>query len=231
MKYLILLLLTFNAQAMFLKKSEINNCGATFYGSKKDCGENCIKQPKDHNCEYHKFGEHQVDDMEKPIYSKSETQACEGEEACQTLLQVKACTDPQESALINEDYTEVYCSKVSGYQQKTATGIYIDQDAKQAYEQEKSVSDSKKAAMAQIRKYRKCGQSVIDELIYRNNALKSLTTGQKAQILSTYSNIKSLLEVGNLVEAKSLIDAEPLDAPLITQEDKDALSAMIEDCL
>jgi len=231
MKYLIFLLLTFNAHAMFLKQAEIGNCQAMFYGSMQACGDGCIKQPASHNCEYHEFGEHEVDNLDSPKYTKSETQSCEGQEACQTLLSVKACTDTEESPIMDAEYTEVYCSKQNGYNKMTVVGVYENDAKKDAYLAAVEQAELKQAAMEEIESNMQCGKGVVKELIYRNNVLKDLTPQQKAQVLSQYASIKSLLEVGNLVEAKTLIDNEVADGTLVTIEDKEALIGIIDACL
>lgn len=232
MRFLIVLLFSFSAFANWMQPQDIGVQNKPRYTTKKHCGSDCVKVGKKYNPNYMRFGEHQVDDIEKPKFKKVAVQTCTSTSDCETLNAAKACDPGQEVVMrLDLDPKEVYCSKPNGYEQKTVTGIYEDESLKSTYTASVQQKQQREAALSQIRKYRACGDKVINELIYRNNVVKSLSASQKAQILSAYSSIKALLEVGNLVEAKSVIDSEPLNAPLITQADKDALSSMIEGCL
>jgi hypothetical protein len=230
MKILILLLLTFNAHAMFLKQSDIGNCQATFYGSKKACGVDCIKQPKNHNCEYMRYGQHQVDDLEKPIYSKSESQACDGQEACQTLLQVKACTDPQEDPFIDEGYTEVYCSKITGYQQKTVTGIYEDASLKSTYTASVAAKQSIEQGIALAAQKRACGQRVID-FIAVLNAQKGITVEQTRVMLTSFNDIHTELKAGALETAQDSLENIDVSGIILDQADINLIIAELQKCM
>ena len=77
----------------------------------------------------------------------------------------------------------------------------------------------KKKRMAQ-------GQDIIAEFTIRNEA-KSLSQSQKLTLFTRLAPIKSCLEVGDLLCAKALIAAEVADA-IVTQADKDVLSARID---
>ena len=155
MKALLLLsfLFSFNTFADFVKLSDFNTCGVTGYYDKHTCeneqGSECVKRPKGFEGECDIFlttlQDVLVDDLEKPIRDKTNVTACEGEEACQLALESLEC----EEKYINESYTEVYCSKVTGYEQKFSHKIAVVDQVKLSQKQ------ARENAIAQIEEAKK----------------------------------------------------------------------------
>ena len=155
MKTLIILslLFSFTANADFVKLSDFNTCGVTGYYDKHTCeneqGSECVKRPKcfEGECEIFlpTLQDVLVDDLEKPIRDKTNVTACEGEEACRVALESLEC----EEKYINESYSEAYCSKVTGYEQKFSHKIAVVDQVKLSQKQ------AKQDAIAQIEEAKK----------------------------------------------------------------------------
>src|SRR5690554_6446804 len=96
---LLLFLLSFTANADFVKLSDFNTCGVTGYYDKHTCeneqGSECVKRPKGLEGECGIFlptlQDVLVDDLEKPIRDKTNVTTCEGQEACQSALESLEC--------------------------------------------------------------------------------------------------------------------------------------------
>lgn len=64
-----------------------------------------------------------VNDIEKPIWEKkSQVEKCDGEKDCQEKLLVLRCEDGR--GFIDENFSEIYCTKLLGYEQKCSTVTY-----------------------------------------------------------------------------------------------------------
>jgi len=157
MKYLILIFIPFICNAAFyMSKSDIESFNAkdgkqtTSYPKKAKCekveGETCY-QSDNKTLQHFKFIQVDVDDTSKPIYeAKSNVQACEGE-ACYELITAEYCPETYQ-AYVNEDKTEVYCTKIIGYKQKKVDKLVEDADLKAAYDQEQSDKETAKQLKA-----------------------------------------------------------------------------------
>lgn len=90
-----------------------------------------------------------VDDLSKPIYLKENELVCDGKDDCQLKLEAHICERGEK--LINENYTEVYCAYISGYQKIEAVVLDPVKKAKQdadklAKEQEDAEKEQKESA-------------------------------------------------------------------------------------
>lgn len=233
MKFLILILLLFNftAFAGYIKKSEVDSCEypKKVYSKMSSCGEDCIKQPKGYNCKYSEVADEMIDDLERPIWAtRSMVEACSGESDCEQKVSEKVCVD-ERWALTNAEFTETWCNKITGYEQKlSGRKIVVENAAKKtAYEtgiaQEKALEDGIAQALKRINH----GKRIIALLVVRN-ASKSLNKGQIKQMNATYAEIKGLLETGSLETAKDEIVAITPDGTIVTDADKTALVAEID---
>lgn len=102
---------------------------------------------------------------------------------------------------------------------KTFSTLIVDISGQRAME----------AALAKAEKAMNCGRSVQALLLVRN-AVKNLSTAQIKQLVEAYSPIKSLLDTGSLSSAGEEIQAVEADGVIITEADKLALLAKINDC-
>jgi hypothetical protein len=228
MKYLILFLISLNCFANYAPLSEVQSKNITKVYLKRPAG-NFIKLPIGYNPAYYDVVDEMIDDIEKPIYSKSEAEACADQADCEAKNAIKVCADNEETVLMSEDFSEIYCSKLTGYEQKSTGNKIVVENAslKATYEAQQLAKKQKEEALAQVRKMREAGQGVIDLMIL-NNSAKGLTDQQRKTVLETYSGIKALLEVGNLPQAKIEINAITPDGVLVTEQDKADLVAKID---
>ena len=125
-----------------MSKGDLDNCDKSdrvFYLLSKDkCesagGESCYKVPKNYHCKTYMLKSISEDDIDKPIYTKSEAEVCSGQDECITALASKSCLDGEERAYISADYSETYCSKDNGYSQKVVDKYVEDSTKKASYE-------------------------------------------------------------------------------------------------
>ena len=121
MKILLLcfLLFSLNGFAGYMSKADMLDCdksGRVFYLKQKTCDNNradCVGVPKGFHCKTYSELDTSVDDLTKPIFTKSEMVTCTDATDCQAKLAAKICADSEETAIKNLDLMEVYCSKDS----------------------------------------------------------------------------------------------------------------------
>ena len=89
MKYLLLLLISFSANANWMAESKIGDCSGSqrVFGNRLRCasvmGENCVSLSSDYNCNYKRYGSHDVTDYSNPLtHSKSEVESCVDDPDC-----------------------------------------------------------------------------------------------------------------------------------------------------
>ena len=131
MKNLITLLffIAFSAQADWVKQSDFNSCEVVGYYDRHTCentnSSECVKLPSNYGeaCGLlqETLQDVYIDDLSKPLRDKTNVTSCEGEQACQASLESLEC----EEKYINESYSEVYCSKITGYEQKYSHKIAV----------------------------------------------------------------------------------------------------------
>lgn len=213
MKFLILLLLSFHAfGSNWMPISKIQSQSVQAYGLEKECINRSQEQCIDVGDapQIIQLGMFELQDH----YLKSNTTECESD--CEDEFSELTCDDESFEKIKNTDLSQVYCTKLAGKK------LIKDE---QSYANHLNAIQSQNAAMNLIQSMRNAGQEVINLMILRN-AQKQLTSEQKMQILTEYSIIKALLEVGNLAQAKTEIENAQLSA-IVTQQDKDALIAKI----
>lgn len=149
MKYLILFLICFSANANYVKLSEVesNSITKVFVKSKR-CGSGCIKLPKGYDKSFHILADIMKNDVTSPVYSKSETETCIDEDDCNTKNGSKVCTDEDETVKMAQDFSDIYCTKFLRYNQ-IASGskkLVIDETKKATKKAEKAAKKAAKAA-------------------------------------------------------------------------------------
>lgn len=137
--FLVSILVSSICNAAFLTEADLESCenGRSFLlksRCEKVSGETCYKVPKNYDCNYFRVSNVSVDDFSKPVFSKNEIEACSGEADCQSKIAAKTCSDTSEKALIGEGYTEVYCSKKTGFAQKLVPKAKKDLALKASYD-------------------------------------------------------------------------------------------------
>lgn len=155
MKLIILFLLfSFSAFGNYAKISEVESKSiSTVWVKKSKCGSDCIKIPFGYNKNFHKVENEMVNNHDSPIQSKSEIESCVDQDDCESKNAIKVCADELETVYMDEFYSEIYCSKITGYDQKLSGRKIVVEDsglksahiaAKQA---ERDAKAAKKAAI------------------------------------------------------------------------------------
>lgn len=171
------------------------------------------------------------DDLSSPIWeAKSEVEACEGEEDCRLKLVSKFC-EQEKKSFISEDFTEVYCTQIVGYNQKVGSKkLVINTAGWNQLKQERAQKAQAQAIKNQVKSLRECLAGVIDTLVIRN-ASKGLTKPQVKQMVQAYQPIMALLQSASGATARDEILAVNADGLLVTEADKTALVLEIDKCL
>ena len=137
-KTIFIFLITLNVFANYIPKDEIGSGNTlTVFTKKNRCesyyySKTCIRIPFGYNHEFHIL----IDelDMTKPIHSKNDIETCNDDQAiCETLNATKTCTDNTETVYMAQDYSEIYCSKITGHQTTGKKIIVENASAKAAY--------------------------------------------------------------------------------------------------
>lgn len=136
MKALLILLffISLTAQADWVKLSDFNSCEVVGYYDRHTCenahSSECVKLPANYKEACGLFQESLqdvfVNDISRPIRNKTDSVSCEGEQACQIALESLEC----EEKYIDESYSEAYCSKITGYEQKYSHKIAVVDEVK-----------------------------------------------------------------------------------------------------
>lgn len=144
---------------------------------------------------------------------------------CSLKKEAKTCIDTDEYSEVLG--AEVYCTKVTGYEQKNVTHYSVIEDAIKKTDYESIQAE--KAGMALAQERIDHGKKVISLMVYRNALKVGLTEDQIKTMVSTYSSIKALLETGSLNTAKTEIQGLVPDNVLVTDTDKARLIAKINE--
>jgi len=174
LKYLILIFITslcFAGRGNYLAKEFINSgdiTGKPVFRLKDKCEAHYKSECFDITgkpIQYNKVIQIEVDDTSKPIYSKENINACNGEVDCYDAIApactpivntnsfatvadevcVEYCEDfPEHAAIVSADFTEVYCTKLIGYQKKNIDKLVEDESLKAAYEAELAAKEQEK---------------------------------------------------------------------------------------
>lgn len=246
-KIILILVFCFPAFAQrgnWVAETQIKDEAAPNYREKSVCqalsGAECFERS---GKDLRRWMKGQVDDLARPKYQKKDSQSCIDEATCQPLFAALDCTQYQSMAgpdgpdqykpfaVKLADLTEVYCAEPYAYEQMDdlipdSAGI-IAADAEDAT---KAVLAAQELNIKAVKTAMECGRDVLALMAIRN-APKSLTRPQKKTLISTYSDAKNFLELGSLQEARDEVDEATPDGTIVTQADKDAILAKIDDCL
>lgn len=166
-----------------------------------------------------------VDNEVLDYMAKAQEESCSDIADCDAKFAALVCS--QGEKINNYDLLQVYCTypvyKIEGKK-------FVENPTKKAaYLAAKAAEAQLQAAMAQARKAQACGKDTMAYLLVRN-AQKQLSTAQVKQLVEAYATIKSLLESGSLTTAKEEISAAVADGVIVTEADKTALNAFIDEC-
>ena len=177
MKILILIFISLNCFGNYALKSEIDSGSSLKVYTRKPKSGNYLKIPKGFNLNYHVIVDEMINDYDSPINSKSETETCVDQSDCEAKNLVKTCLDQDERVLMAQDFSDIYCSKITGYNQKLNGNEIVVEDAakKETYLQQKQddkiIEDTKSGQRMTIR------TKIIDD------GWGSLTNAQKTRMM------------------------------------------------
>ena len=177
MKILILFLISLNCFGSYALKSEIES-GSILKTYTKKLGGDYLKLPKKgFNSNYHVVVDEMVNDYDSPINSKSETETCTDQADCESKNLVKTCLDQNERVLMAQDFSDIYCSKFTGYNQKLSGNKIVVEDAtlKASYLSQKQEDENTENT--------KHGQRMTIKTKLNDDGWGSLTDTQKGRLI------------------------------------------------
>lgn len=233
-KLIIALLFSLTAQASnFIPVSSVLNNTQAGYSLLADCQkasapDEVCADIADQPLKSYEIYNYQADDETKSIYSKSSIEVCVDLDDCQLKIQAKICLNDESPIYTAE--LELYCTKLTGYQQKTLKSIRQSSVLLADYLAQKALKDAEEIQEQKLQEKIKlidAGKRVVALLNLRNEP-KNLTGEQIGQMVTTFASIKGLLETGSLKTAKFLIGQVVADGTIVTDADKTALIAELD---
>ena len=222
MKFLYVLIISFSAMASYIPIENIGTCSTSemYFRLNSRCqsfhGKECFSIPQDYNCAYHVFQE--------ATWLKEQVISCADALDCESKRASLVCNSEGFEPSMNLEPLEAFCVKFSPAQ------VVVDAVKKASYDAAQAQKVAMENAMAAAKKAMDCGRDVKALLVVRN-ASKNLTPAQIKEMVTTYSEIDALLSSGSLNTAKAEILAAEADNIIITNDDKTALAAKIDECL
>lgn len=167
-----------------------------------------------------------VDNVVLDYIAKSNEITCIDELDCDAKFIELSCSLNDEK-IKNYELLSVYCAKpiykIDGKK------LVENAEKKAAYEAAQASKKQLEIELAQVQKARDCGSRAINVMSFRN-AKKGLSKQQRKQILTIYEDIKNMLDVGSLDNAKDAINSATADGILITEADKSSMIESIVGC-
>lgn len=167
-----------------------------------------------------------VDNVVLDYIAKSNEITCIDELDCGAKFIELSCSLNDEK-IKNYDLLSVYCAKpiykIDGKK------LVENAEKKTAYEAAQASKKQLEIELAQVQKARDCGSRAINVMSLRN-AKKGLSKQKRKQILTIYEDIKNMLDVGSLDNAKDAINSATADGILITEADKSSMIESIVGC-
>ena len=231
MKTIVLFILSFSAMANYVPTSKVGTENLTVYLQKSKCEkvslETCLKIDENYSSYYSVIAPKMVDDLEQPVHSKSEIEACLDESDCNDKLALKVCTDVDEQKLISADFTEMYCSKFLRYKLKDSGEkiVVIDEAKKATYEAQQAVVKAQADALKEVEQDMSAGKEIYAKVRILN---KSKTKAQRKILRTSLSSIRDALLDGDICGARDDITGIAVDGTLVKAEDITAVLALID---
>ena len=164
-----------------------------------------------------------IDNMVLDFIRKENAVSCLDEDDCLAKEAAQVCTIGKVIRTESEVYCAVEVLKADGKK------LVVSEEKKAAREAAEAIKAQQQAALNAALKAMDCGKSAQAAMLVRN-AAKNLTTTQVKQIVAAYAPIKGLLDTGSLQSAIEEIQAIQADGVLVTQADKEAIIAHINQC-
>jgi len=187
----------------------------------------------------------QVDDVTKPVYSaKVKVLACTDKADCYLKIEpvctgtgpariclgyCQASPNPQPNSympIVAADFSQVYCTSVTGYQQKWVKQLQENATKKSARDAANVAKASLEASIAQGAKDMAFGKRMI-ALMAAVVKAKNLNLADTKLTLADLADARALLDVGSIDKAKLEITAYVPDGVRVIVADKTAILAEI----
>lgn len=195
------------------------------------CSGACVEIKKSFKCETHELVDQMIDDPSSPIYeAKSNVVSCLDEADCLTKEAAQVC-DSQNGYFVVRvaDNSEVYCTKLLGYNQMLSGSKVLQENAikKSAHELNELTAQAEKNALDERLKDMEFGKKLYASVQLINES-KGLNKGQRRQLRSDLAIIRDDLIDGNICDARADIVGLVADGTLIRTQDKTAVLAKID---
>lgn len=215
MKYIILLLITFNTYAQY--KVNINPSDSKYAKMQIDCADQaeCDSKLLDWINKQQFFKGVWNDDAIGSIVSKTYTEF-ESQDTGETQVVTDIDTGEETTVPVYEQVevqvTKYFHPSNFSIEQKDISAELAEQALEQAIEQKI-----------------KCGESAV-KYIAKNNVKKQLTKAQRKQMIKAYADILDQLKAGAVDLAKEDIQAVSADGTIVTEQDKTDIVNFITEC-
>jgi hypothetical protein len=166
-----------------------------------------------------------VDNYALDYVAQRQYESCLDEADCDDKFSRIVCTEGQE--IKNYESLSVYCAV--NVMKSEGKKLVENAEKKAAYEAAQASKKQLEIELVQVQKARDCGSRAINVMSLRN-AKKGLSKLQRKQILTIYEDIKNMLDVGSLDNAKDAINSATADGILITELDKSSMIESIVGC-
>lgn len=246
MKFLIpfILITITTARAQWVRESEILSKNWTSVSRRAACPGACYKVPVGSNPAFVELQEVMVNDLTKPVWSKTDVVACEAVaddpattevdesktllEDCQEKLAALDCTGKGE-AIRAADNSEVYCSRLLRYEQKPAgyQRAVVNETLKTQWEAERAAKRAEREAVQSQIKDMNFGRSLYASVQLLNKG-KGLSKAQRRQLRQDLKTMRDDLLDGNICDVRADLVALPANGTTIREEDKTVLLAKID---
>lgn len=230
MKFLILFFISFSTWANFVPKNQIESGNVKNIYISGACPGECVRVPPGYNPAYHVIGDVMVPDIENPIWgTRSMVEPCSGETDCKEKALAKECAADRQ-AYYNQEYSETWCNKITGYAQKPsgAKEIVIDEAKKSAYETAMAQKKAEQNAINSRLSDMQFGQKLY-AIVQVLNKQKGLSKAQRNQMRNELKTIRDDLLDGNICEVREQVLQLTIDGTKITNNDVSAILAKIDE--
>ena len=167
-----------------------------------------------------------VDNEVVDYISKLNEMSCSDIADCDAKFETASC-DAFYEKIKNYDLLQVYC--VKNIMKIEGKKLVESPSKKAAYEAAQASKKQLEIELLMVQKARNCGSRAINVMSLRN-VKKGLSKEQRKQILTIYEDIKNMLDVGSLDNAKDAINSATADGILITESDKSSMIETIVGC-
>ncbi len=236
MKHLIIFLISFSAMASnWMPLSQIQSQGTQGYQLESDCrryGEQCLDvgdEPGVVKLGFYNLNDVMGDDTTKPIWGvRSLIEACSGDHDCRAKALAKVCVDGREP-YYNAEYSEVWCNKITGYEQKVVGKSFSVKTQELAAHKSQLQAIAQSEALIAMGSRADADCKRVLHLIGGLNLQPGRTQEQIDTMSTSLEPIKQALQDGRPGKAKALITAIEPDGVVVTAQMKALVLSILKD--